>query len=140
MKTTAILSASLVALAAATPAVQASPQQVIDRIVDDLTRQGFVRIEIDIERDGSFDVDAYGGGREGDFTFDPRGDLLDADVDDNDDYGTGYSGRDDDDDDDDDDTWDGRDDSRDDDDYDDDDRDDDRDDDDDEDDDDDDDD
>jgi hypothetical protein len=65
---------------------------VIDQIVADLSAQGFVRIEIDIERDGTFDVDAYGGGREGDFYFDAAGNLLSSDIDENEIYGASYTG------------------------------------------------
>jgi hypothetical protein len=91
MQTKSLLTASVFALAATAPA-GATPQETIDRIVDDLSRQGYVRIEIDIERDGSFDVDAYGGGREGDFYYDAAGRLLGSEVERDDAYGAGYRG------------------------------------------------
>lgn len=92
MRTNKLLSASVIALAVAAPASHANTSEVIDQIVADLSEQGFVRIEIDIERDGSIDVDAYGGGREGDFYFDSDGNLLSSDIDENEAYGASYAG------------------------------------------------
>jgi hypothetical protein len=91
MKTRTLLTASILALTVGAPAAQAN-SEVIDQIVADLSAQGFVRIEIDIERDGTFDVDAYGGGREGDFYFDAAGNLLSSDIDENEIYGASYTG------------------------------------------------
>lgn len=98
-----LLTSSIIAIAVAGSAAYAQPQEAIDRIVEDLAAQGFVRIEIDIERDGSLDVDAYGGGREGDFNYDSAGNLLSFEIEEDDDYGPGYTGSDPDDDDDEDD-------------------------------------
>jgi hypothetical protein len=92
MRTPRLLSASVIALAVGTTASHAVTQDVIDQIVADLTGEGFVRIEIDIERNGTLDVDAYGGGREGDFYYDSEGNLIRSEIEDNAAYGTSYSG------------------------------------------------
>jgi hypothetical protein len=92
MKTRNLLTASVLALTVGAPTAFANNSQVIDQIVADLSAQGFVRIEIDIERNGTFDVDAYGGGREGDFYFDAAGNLLSSDIDVNAAYGEAYTG------------------------------------------------
>lgn len=92
MQQTAILSASAIALALGTPTVSANTTDVVDQIVAELSAQGFSRIEIDIERDGTFDVDAYGGGREGDFYFDAEGNLIDVDIDRSRAFGMSYRG------------------------------------------------
>jgi hypothetical protein len=93
-----LLTSSIIAITVAGSAACAQPQEAIDRIVEDLAAQGFVRIEIDIERDGTLDVDAYGGGREGDFNYDSAGNLLSFEIEEDDDYGPGYTGSDPDDD------------------------------------------
>ncbi len=92
MKARTLFSASILALIVGAPAVQANTSEIIDQIVADLTAQGFVRIEIDVERDGTFDVDAYGGGLEGDFYYDASGNLLSSDIESNEAYGASYTG------------------------------------------------
>ena len=92
MQTSRLLSASILAIAVGTSASHAVSSEVIDQIVADLSSQGFVRIEIDIERNGILDVDAYGGGREGDFYYDAEGNLLRSEIDDNPSYGSSYAG------------------------------------------------
>jgi hypothetical protein len=93
---TTLSSITVAALLAASGPASAVPQSVIDRIVSDLSAQGFARIEIDIESD-YIDVDAYGAGVEGDFYFSRSGVLLDADIDRHDSgewHGGAYSGSD----------------------------------------------
>ncbi len=83
-KTANLMTASAAALIAGASASFAVPQSVIDAIVSDLADQGFARIEIEIERD-EIDVEAFGAGIEGDFTYSLAGLLLESDVDDDDD-------------------------------------------------------
>lgn len=126
MTRTTLMSASAAALILGAGNAMAVEQAVIDAIVADLSAQGFSRIEIDIERT-RLDVDAYGGGQEGDFYYSLDGTLLWSQVKPDDSYATvpaglvvGFDDSYDDDEDDDDDDDDDRDDDRDDDDRDDD--------------------
>ncbi|WP_430449452.1 hypothetical protein [Rhodophyticola sp.] len=88
-KTAKFMTASTAALLIGAAPALAVPQSVIDSIVAELSAQGFQRIEIDIERN-EIDVDAYGAGFEGDFTYSRDGQLLDSDIDE---YADDDSGR-----------------------------------------------
>lgn len=79
-KTAKFMTASTAALLIGAAPALAVPQSLIDSIVAELSAQGFQRIEIDIERN-EIDVDAYGAGFEGDFTYSRDGQLLDSDID-----------------------------------------------------------
>jgi hypothetical protein len=93
MRAITLLATSAVALAVGASLAKAAPQDVIDKVVEDLVAQGYVRIEIDIERNGGLDVDAYGGGRDSDFYFDREGNLLRVSSERDDDYGPGFTGQ-----------------------------------------------
>ncbi|WP_375551576.1 hypothetical protein [Rhodophyticola porphyridii] len=88
-KTAKFMTASTAALLIGAAPALAVPQSVIDSIVAELSAQGFQRIEIDIERN-EIDVDAYGAGFEGDFTYSREGQLLGSDIDE---YADDDSGR-----------------------------------------------
>ena len=93
MRAITLLATTAVALTVGASLAKAAPQDVIDRIVEDLVAQGYVRIEIDIERNGILDVDAYGGGRDSDFYYDAEGNLLRSYTERDDSYGPGFTGR-----------------------------------------------
>ena len=118
MKRTTLLSISTAALVFGAGAAMAVEQAVIDAIMADLSAQGFTRIEIEVQRN-RLDIDAYGGGREGDFYYSLDGVLLSFEVEEDDSYTFAPDGTyidldlDDDDDDDDDDEDDGDDDDED---------------------------
>ena len=93
------------ALIAGAAQSQSISQNVIETIVDQLSGEGFERIEIDVERD-EIDVDAYGSDYDGAYTFSLGGQLLAAEIIEDDSDGDDYDDDDDrfgDDDDDDDD-------------------------------------
>jgi stringent starvation protein B len=85
MKRTTLLSISTAALVLGAGSAMAVEQAVIDAIVADLSAQGFTRIEIEVQRN-RLDIDAYGGGREGDFYYSLDGVLLSFEVEEDDSY------------------------------------------------------
>ena len=91
MKRTTLLSISTAALVLGAGSAMAVEQAVIDAIVADLTAQGFTRIEIEVQRN-RLDIDAYGGGREGDFYYSLDGVLLSFEVEEDDSYTFGPDG------------------------------------------------
>ena len=85
MKRTTLLSISTAALVLGAGSAMAVEQAVIDAIVADVSAQGFTRIEIEVQRN-RLDIDAYGGGREGDFYYSLDGVLLSFEVEEDDSY------------------------------------------------------